>query len=96
MSAIDANFWSNTESTFYDLLADLADLTEKNDEVSVKKLLATWAIELKQNARTLFDQYALSSLNEDGDYKQVIKAKHGKGGLEHYLNGSKALKALAA
>ena len=44
----------------------------------------------------LFDQYALSSLNEDGDYKQVIRAKHGKGGLEHYLNGSKALKALAA
>ncbi len=93
---IDANFWSATEAEFYRLLAELAELTEKNDEDGVKKLLSVWAVELKQSARTLFDQYALSSLNEDGDYKQVIKAKHGKGGLEHYLNGSKALKDLAA
>ena len=96
MSAIDANFWSTTEPSFYRLLAELAVLVEKNDEEGVTKLLSVWGLELKQSARTLFDQYALSSLNEDGDYKQVIKAKHGKGGLEHYLSGSKALKALAA
>ncbi|WP_461518005.1 type I-E CRISPR-associated protein Cse1/CasA [Porticoccus sp.] len=96
MSAIDPNFWSVTEPAFYRLLAELAELTEKNDEDGVKKLLSVWVLALKQSARTLFDQYALSSLNEDGDYKQVIRAKHGKGGLEHYLNGSKTLKALAA
>ncbi|MBL4608233.1 MAG: type I-E CRISPR-associated protein Cse1/CasA [Pseudomonadales bacterium] len=96
LSAIDANFWSATESEFYRLLAQLAELAEKDDEDSAKKLLISWANRLKQSARELFDQYALSSMNEDGDFKRVIKAKHGKGGLEHYLNGSKALKALAA
>lgn len=96
MSGIDANFWATTEPTFYCLLAKLAELAKQSDEEGAKKLLGTWAIELKQSARILFDQYALSSLNEDGDFKRVIRARHGKNGLEHYLNGSKALKALSA
>ena len=96
ISYIDANFWSFTETEFYRLLAQLAEQAKNNDEVAIDKLLANWRSHLKQSAHQLFDQYALNSMNEDGDFKRVIKAKHGKGGLEHYLNGSKALKALAA
>jgi CRISPR system Cascade subunit CasA len=96
LSAIDANFWSATEVEFYRLLAQLADLAKAGDEDGANKSLTIWGGHLKQSARILFDQYALSSMNEDGDFKRVIKAKHGKGGLEHYLLGSKALKTLAA
>lgn len=96
ISYIDANFWLFTETKFYDLLAQLAEQAKNDDEVAIDKLLAHWRSHLKQSAYELFDQYALSSKNEDGDFKRVIKAKHGKDGLEHYLKGSKALKALAA
>ncbi|MBV1916044.1 MAG: type I-E CRISPR-associated protein Cse1/CasA [Pseudomonadales bacterium] len=96
ISYIDANFWSFTEPEFYRLLAQLAEYAKNDDETTIDKLLANWRSHLKQSAHELFDQYALNSMNEDGDFKRVIKAKHGKGGLEHYLNGSKALKALAA
>ena len=96
ISYIDANFWSSTETEFYRLLAQLAELAEKDDEATIDGILAGWRSHLKQSAHELFDQYALNSMNEDGDFKRVIKAKHGRGGLEHYLNGSKALKALMA
>ena len=94
MSFIDANFWSVTETSFYRLLQQLV---EKNgDDDAIDALLKSWARTLKDKAQKLFDQYALSSLNEDGDLKRVVKARDGKGGLNHHLNGSRALKKLAA
>ncbi|HID44832.1 MAG TPA: type I-E CRISPR-associated protein Cse1/CasA [Chromatiaceae bacterium] len=94
ISFIDANFWSATEPVFYSLLRDLVSNLE--NENSIDELLGQWRNTLKQTAHKLFDQYALSSLNEDGDLKRIVMAREGKGGLQHYLNGSKALKALAA
>ncbi len=94
LSFIDANFWSATEPAFYDLLGKLVENLDNEDRI--EELLAAWCNTLKQNATELFDQYALGSLNEDGDLKRVVKARDGKGGLQHYLNGSKALNALAA
>ena len=91
---IDANFWSATEPDFYSILQKL--VSGLDDEDRIDELLGRWREILKQEAKILFDQYALSNLNEDGDLKRVIKAREGKGGLQHYLNGSKALKALAA
>ena len=94
LSFIDANFWSATEPGFYAGLRELIAAADDDDAIS--KILQRWANTLKQQARELFDQYALSSLNEDGDLKRVVKARDGKGGLNHYLNGSRAMKALAA
>ena len=94
MSFIDTNFWAATEADFYTLLGELVGALD--DEERIDKLLGRWSHSLKQAATELFDQYALGNLNEDGDLERVIKARDGKGGLQHYLNGSKALKALAA
>ena len=94
ISFIDANFWSATEPDFYAILREL--VAHLDDEDAVDERLQKWGGMLKQQARILFDQYALSSLNEDGDLKRVVKARDGKGGLNHYLNGSRALKNLAA
>ena len=94
MSFIDANFWAATELEFYALLGDLVAVLD--DEDHIDELLGRWRNTLKQVATQLFDQYALGNLNEDGDLERVVKARDGKGGLQHYLNGSKALKALAA
>ncbi len=91
---IDANFWTATEPTFYNLLSEI--VSNLDDDDAIDERLQRWGQELKQQARILFDQYALSSLNEDGDLMRVVKARDGKGGLNHYLNGSKAMKALAA
>lgn len=96
MSFIDANFWASTETLFFTCLKELLTNIRNDDLEGKEKQLDQWSHGLKQTARQLFDQYALSGLNEDGDLRKIMKAKIGKGGLEHYLNGSKALKNLAA
>ncbi len=93
ISFIDANFWSATEANFYKYLQELVDVLD--DEGAQDEILARWHATLKNNALALFDQYALSSFNEDGDLARVVQALDGKKGLNHYLNGNKALKALA-
>ena len=96
ISFIDNNFWSETEAKFFSCLRELLLAVQTSDDDAVNQELDNWRRHLKSSAFILFDQYALSSLNETGDLKQVIKAKHGKGGLEHYLNGSKSLKNLTS
>jgi CRISPR system Cascade subunit CasA len=91
---IDANFWSTTEPDFYARLHRLANALDNED--AQDEILAGWRTTLKREALALFDQYALSSCNEDGDLARVVRARDGKGGLNHHLNGNKALKALAA
>ena len=95
ISFIDANFWSATEPAFYNLLRQQVECIKANDGDKARALLAQWRSELEQNATNLFDQYALSNLNEDGDLRRVVLARDGKSGLLHYLRGSKILKQLA-
>lgn len=76
--AIDANFWSGTESAFYSLLAPLVVAVNKGNEDTVSPILQEWGKTLKHFAFQLFDDYALTSANEDGDLKRVVKARHGK------------------
>jgi CRISPR system Cascade subunit CasA len=94
LSYIDANFWSGTETAFYSLLGGLVNVLDNEEQRDA--LLGKWRDTLKTAACELFDQYAFSSLNEDGDLGRVVMARDGKGSLQHYLNGSKALKALMA
>lgn len=105
--AIDANFWAGTENQFYMLLQRLVVAINDRNENDAALILGEWKQILKTFAFTLFDDYALTSANEDGDLKRVIKARHGKAvkeapkgklakgnGLSYFL--SVALKDLAA
>lgn len=94
MSFVDANFWAATEAAFYRVLKDI--IRYLDDEEACRASRQQWAGVLRNTAQALFDDYALSELNADGDIKRVMKARIGKGGLEHYLNGSKQLKSLVA
>lgn len=92
---IEHNFWACTENTFYKHLKEHVAAIQTEDLKQSDALLKTWGYHLKETAFALFDQYALANLNEDGDYQRVIKARHGKGSLEHFLNGNKKLKQLS-
>ncbi len=48
---------------------------------------------LQTKTTSLFDDYVLSTLNEDGDMKRIIKARKN---LQKWLNTSKPMKELKA
>ena len=91
---LDSNFWSMTEPYFYQLLSHQVSVLKQTNSTAKKQYLMDWGRYLRTTAFTLFEQYAISSANADGDYQRIIKARDGKGGLEHYLNTSQALKRL--
>lgn len=103
--AIDANFWAGTESQFYALLQPLVVTINTGDDDRIPQILNAWRTTLWDFAFTLFDDYALTSANEDGDLKRVIKARHGQSGKQGGKNKKRdglgyflsvALKNLAA
>ncbi len=94
MSFVDANFWSATEIEFYRLLGNIISHLEVEERIDA--LLENWRQILRDQAQTIFDQYALSSFNEDGDLKRAVLARDGKKGLLHYLDKDKAIRVLSA
>lgn len=91
ISFTDAQFWQLTETEFYRLLAQL--IKHCDDEKQVKDLLKEWKQILSIKALTVFDHWALSSNNEDGDMKRVVGARNQ---LEKWLYAGKNMKALIA
>ncbi len=91
ISFIDHNFWEQTESDFYQQLRQL--IKNLNDDKAVKRILEQWRQVLQAKTTSLFDDYVLSSLNEDGDMKRIIKARKN---LQKWLNASKPMKELKA
>lgn len=94
----DTQFWELTETEFYRLLERLIKCCEdekQNDELEkqVNKLFDEWKKILRQQALTLFDHWALSSNNEDGDMKRVVTARRQ---LEIWLHAGKSIKALSS
>jgi CRISPR system Cascade subunit CasA len=87
----DAQFWQITETEFYRLLEKLIKCGE--DEKQVNLLFDDWKKVLRTQALTLFDHWALSSNNEDGDMKRVVTARRQ---LEIWLYAGKNMKALVA
>lgn len=87
----DTQFWQTTESDFYRLLKLLVENCQ--DEKKVNELFAEWKQLLRHQALTLFDHWALSSSNEDGDMKRVVIARRQ---LEIWLYAGKNVKALVA
>jgi CRISPR system Cascade subunit CasA len=91
ISFTDSQFWQITENDFYRLVEQLISCCENDEQVN--KLFAQWKQLLHRHALTLFDHWALSSNNEDGDMKRVVTARHQ---LEIWLHTGKNIKALVA
>lgn len=91
ISFTDAQFWQLTETEFYRLLTQL--IKHCDDELQVNALFNEWKKILRTEALTLFDHWALSGNNEDGDMKRVVSARRQ---LEIWLNAGKNMKALVA
>ena len=91
VSFIDSQFWQSTETDFYRLLEQFAKHSGNDDQS--KKLFAEWHKILRDQALSIFDHWALSGNNEDGDVKRVVKARIS---LEKWLNSGKHIKQLAA
>ena len=89
LSFTDAQFWQVTEADFYRLLEKL--IKHGDTEKQVSELFEEWKQLLRRQAVTIFDHWALSSSNEDGDMKRVVKAREQ---LEKWLWGGKSMKAL--
>ncbi|HFB65561.1 MAG TPA: type I-E CRISPR-associated protein Cse1/CasA [Aeromonadales bacterium] len=91
ISFIDHSFWEQTEIDFYQQLRQL--IKSLDDDKAVKTILAQWRQMLQTKTTSLFDDYVLSTLNEDGDMKRIIKARKN---LQKWLNTSKPMKELKA
>lgn len=89
ISFTDTQFWQVTETEFYHLLSQLIKNCE--DEQQVNYLFNEWKKVLRKQALTLFDHWALSSNNEDGDMKRVVSARRQ---LEIWLIAGKGMKSL--
>jgi len=88
---IDHSLWEHTESSFYKQLRCL--IHQLDDDSAIQITLDEWRRSLHSHAVKVFDEYVLSSLNEDGDMKRIIQARKY---LEKWLNNSKPMKALKA
>lgn len=91
ISFTDGQFWQLTETDFYRLLAQLIQCCD--DDKQAKTVLKEWQYVLHNKALTVFDHWALSSNNEDGDMKRVVNARNQ---LERWLYSGKNMKALNA
>ena len=91
ISFTDTQFWQITETDFYRLVEQLIKCCDSDEQVN--ELFAEWKQILRRQALTLFDHWALSSNNEDGDMKRVVTARCQ---LEKWLNVGKNMKALVA
>ena len=90
---LDSAFWGGTEADFYRVLGEILNRLKQKEEPDITPLLQQWRNSLREHALTLFDHYALSDGNEDGDMRRVIKARSE---LERWLYKGKAIKKLAA
>lgn len=88
-SFVDREFWQSTEADFYRALAKIA----KDQTGADKGLREAWRRCLVRHALGIFDHWALSESNEDGDMKRLVLAR---GRLLGGLKGGKQMKKLAA
>ncbi len=92
VSFLDQDFWQNTESAFYQQLQEITQESPENDANQLTRR-EHWRASLRRQALAIFDYWALSGDNEDGDLKRLVQARTG---LEYWLNNGKQMKKLAA
>lgn len=91
VSFLDRDFWQRTEADFYRLLKQIA--ITNADKKAEKTLREKWRKCLRDHSLAIFDHWALSGDNEDGDMKRLVQAR---GHLLNWLKNGKAMKKLAA
>ncbi len=90
-SFVDRDFWQSTEADFYQQLKESTQ--EIPDTEAAKARRERWRMSLRRQALAIFDYWALSGDNEDGDLKRLVQAR---AELERWLNHGKQMKKLAA
>lgn len=73
ISMIDQSFWEATEYQFYQQLKAL--VSQDDFRFMPGDVASTWSSVIKQQAKQLFDDWALQSDAEDLDMKRVIQAR---------------------
>ncbi|MBS99900.1 MAG: type I-E CRISPR-associated protein Cse1/CasA [Oceanospirillaceae bacterium] len=92
-SVIDQTFWHETESTFYQLLSQLAALPK--EAVVPAEHYARWYNLMIRSARELFDYFTLRTAPEGLDLKRVMRAREQLLKRVYTLKPIKQLKGLA-
>lgn len=87
---IAADFWEQSEPTFYRLLEKLSKLPEEQRQAPVE-IYELWKNTIRTLAYRIFDAWALESPAEDLDMKRVVNARNG---LKKKLNSLKSFKTL--
>jgi CRISPR system Cascade subunit CasA len=86
-SFLDRDFWQITEAEFY---RQLEEITRGSEESSNSQARCEhWQQTLRRETLAIFDHWALSGDNEDGDLKRVVQAR---AHLEHWLYHGKEMK----
>lgn len=70
--AIDKAFWQETETAFYQRLAELVDALKTGEEI--KYIRKRWYKNLRNKAEALFNNWVMSQGFEGVDMKRVVKA----------------------
>lgn len=91
LSFLDFSFWQSTEAAFYRTVKINLQALERDR--NAEPSLCDWKTTVSRQALTLFDHYALSSGNVDGDLKRIVKARSE---LEKWLRSGKQIRKLAA
>jgi CRISPR system Cascade subunit CasA len=90
-SFVDRDFWQSTEADFYQQLQAIIQETPGSEIEKARR--ERWRTCLRHQALAIFDYWALSGDNEDGDLKRLVQAR---AEMERWLNYGKQMKKLAA
>jgi CRISPR system Cascade subunit CasA len=90
LSAIDAEFWSRTESDFYLQIKDLIEGVRSDPDLDTSSVRAAWHRVLKHTSLALFDRFVGTSSIERQNPRRVALAFHQ---LERNLRGPKIRQA---
>jgi len=90
-SFLDRDFWQGTESGFYRQLQEIIQESPGDETEQARR--KRWRDNLHRQTLAIFDYWALSGDNEDGDLKRLVQARTG---LERWLNHGKQMKKLVA
>ncbi|WP_100158465.1 type I-E CRISPR-associated protein Cse1/CasA [Proteus columbae] len=88
MSFIDLTFWQRSESLFFETVQNIIEKTQGNDYLTAEQA-SKWLNGIRNICLSIFDEYALSSLETLGAISGCIKARQS---LIKDIYGNKAIK----
>lgn len=88
--AVSQSFWQESESSFYALLRQLADI-RMDDEAALAGIYRSWLVDVGRIALRLFDLWVESAPIEDGSMGRIVRQREE---LRKWLNANKIAKEL--